>query len=392
MTDVPNMPGTGPDSGKSAIDGTIARAKGILLTPNEEWPKIEAEPTTPRQILVRYVLPLAAIGPVAGFLGSQIFGYGALGFKYTPSLVSSLGTAINTYVVMIVGIVGLSLLADFLAPRFAGRPSKANAAKLAAYSATAAMLAGVFQIVPSLAFLSILGFYGVYLLYLGAGPLMKVPQDKAVAYTAVTIVCALVVLVVIGTVGRAVVGALVPGPTYMSETGGTVTVPGVGRIDLDKAQKAADEMEAAANGRKPAVEPSKLQGLLPATVGGYQRTAVEATSLGGIGSEATGTYEAGGKSFRLKITDMPAVGAIAGIGTAIGVSQSREDAEGYERTGAVNGRMQSEKWRKSGSGLFSVVIANRFTVEAEGSAASIGELKSAVAAIDERALTGLVAS
>ena len=112
MTDVPNMPGTGPDSGKSAIDGTIARAKGILLTPNEEWPKIEAEPTTPRQILVRYVLPLAAIGPVAGFLGSQIFGYGALGFKYTPSLVSSLGTAINTYVVMIVGIVGLSLAVD----------------------------------------------------------------------------------------------------------------------------------------------------------------------------------------------------------------------------------------------------------------------------------------
>jgi hypothetical protein len=74
----------------------------------------------------------------------------------------------------------------------------------------------------------------------------------------------------------------------------------------------------------------------------------------------------------------------------MGVSQSREDADGYERTGTVNGRMQTEKWSKStGSGKFSVVIGNRFMVEAEGSAASIGELKNAVASVDQGALVGL---
>lgn len=369
----------------------IDRAKNILLKPLEEWPRIEAEPATIQEILVRYVLPLAAIGPVASFIGSQVFGYGALGFTYRPSLLSSLSSAIVTYVLSVVGIFVLSLLADFLAPKFGGQPNKLSAFKLVAYSWTAGLVAGVFGIIPSLAFLAILGLYSIYLLYTGATPLMKVPQDKAVAYTAVTIVCAVLIYIVVGAFGRAVVGAFVPGPTYMSDTGtagGTVTVPGVGAINVDKAQQAAAEMEAAT--KKPAVDPAQLQALLPATVAGYERTAVEANAMGGMGSEANGTYAAGGKSFHLKITDMAAVGALAGLGSAMGVSQSREDADGYERTGTVNGRMQSESWNKSnGSGKFSIVVGNRFMIEADGSAASIDELKAAVASVNEGALTGL---
>lgn len=369
----------------------IDRAKNILLKPLEEWPRIEAEPSTVQEILVRYVLPLAAIGPVAGFIGGQVFGYGALGFTYRPSLLSSLSSAIVTYVLSVIGIFVLSLVADFVAPKFGGTSNRLSAFKLVAYSWTAGLVAGVFGIIPSLAFLAILGLYSVYLLYTGATPLMKVPQDKAAGYTAVTIVCAILIYIVVGAVGRAAVGTFVPGPTYMSDTGaagGTVTVPGVGSINLDKAQQAAGEMEAAA--KKPAVEPAKLQALLPAAIAGYERTAVEATAMGGMGSEANGTYTAGDKSFRLKITDMAAVGALAGLGSALGVSQSREDADGYERTGTVGGRMQTEKWNKStGSGTFSVVVGNRFMVEADGSAANIDELKAAVASINEPSLVGL---
>ena len=369
----------------------IERVKNILLKPLEEWPKIEAEPSTIQEILVRYVLPLAAIGPVAGFIGGQVFGYGALGFTYRPSLLSSLSSAIVTYVLSVIGIFVLSLIADFLAPKFGGTSNRLSAFKLVAYSWTAGLVAGVFGIIPSLAFLAILGLYSVYLLYTGATPLMKVPQEKAVGYTAVTIVSAVLIYILVGAVGRAAVGAFVPGPTYMSDSGtvgGSVTVPGVGTIDLDKAQQAAGEMEAAA--KKPAVDPAKLQALLPTQIAGYERTAVEATAMGGMGSEANGTYTAGGKSFQLKITDMAAVGALAGLGSAMGVSQSREDADGYERTGTVGGRMQTERWNKTaGAGKFSLVVGNRFMVEADGSAASIDELKEAVASVNEASLVGL---
>jgi hypothetical protein len=369
----------------------IERAKNILLKPLAEWPRIEAEPCTIQDILTRYVLPLAAIGPVASFIGGQVFGYGALGFSYRPSLLSSLSSAIVTFVLSVIGIFVLSLIADFLAPKFGGTSNRLGAFKLVAYSWTAGLLAGVFGIIPSLAFLSILGLYSVYLLYTGATPLMKVPQDKAVAYTAVTIVCAVLIYILVGAVGRAAVGAFVPGPTYVSDTGtvsGTVTVPGVGAINLDKARQAANQMEAAS--KKPAVDPAKLQALLPTAIAGYERNTVESSAMGGMGSEADGTYSAGGKSFHLKITDMAAVGALVGIGGAMGVSQSREDADGYERTTTVNGRMQTEKWSKStGSGKFGVIVGNRFSVEADGSAANIDELKSAVASVNEGSLTGL---
>jgi len=74
-----------------------------------------------------------------------------------------------------------------------------------------------------------------------------------------------------------------------------------------------------------------------------------------------------------------------------GVEQSKEDADSYERTSTVNGQMQTEAWNKaSNSGKFGVVVANRFMVEADGNADGIGELKSAVAAIDQDDLQDLV--
>jgi hypothetical protein len=384
------MTGATNDGGGNAV---VERARTILLKPQTEWPRIEAEPSSVRDILVGYVLPLAAIGPVAAFIGRQIFGYGGLGFTYRPSLLSSLGTALVSYLTALVGVFVLSLIANFLAPKFGGRTNRLSAFKLVAYGSTAAFLAAVFGLVPWLGFLVLLGLYSAYLFYTGATPLMKVPQDKAIAYTAVTVVGAIVILILAGALGRAVVGAFVPGPTYTSDSeriAGTVNVPGVGTIDLDKAQQAAEEMEAAASGQRTAIDPARLQAFLPETIAGYARTSVETAALGGMGSEANGIYSAGGRSFRLKITDMAGVGALAGLGSAMGIARSREDADGFERTGTVNGRMQVERWNRiTGSGTFSVVMDNRFLVEAEGSAASIDELKSAVAVVNEEALASL---
>ena len=43
----------------------VDRVKNILLTPREEWQVIDAEPTTPAELYKEYIIPLAAIGPVA---------------------------------------------------------------------------------------------------------------------------------------------------------------------------------------------------------------------------------------------------------------------------------------------------------------------------------------
>src|SRR5690606_29973279 len=145
----------------------------IILTPKEEWPKIAAETRSQGDILKGYVLPLAAIGPIASLIGGQVFGYGAFGFSYRPGLVAAIVTAIVTYVLSIVAVYVLMLIADFLAPKFSGESNRLNAFKLVAYSYTASWLAGVFGLIPSLAFFSLLGLYSLYLLYTGATPLMK---------------------------------------------------------------------------------------------------------------------------------------------------------------------------------------------------------------------------
>ena len=382
-------------SGVNKPKGIVDRAKAIILTPNDEWPVIAAEPSTQGDILKGYVLPLAAIGPVASFIGGQVFGIGALGFSYTPSLVAGLSTMVVSYALGVGMIFVLMFIADLLAPKFGGASNRLNAFKLVAYGATASWLVGIFGIIPSLAFFGLLGLYSLYLIYTGATPLMKVPQDKSAGYVAVMVLCAIVASILIMPITTAITGlwgaSMVASSGDVSGSGGTITVPGGGTIDTGKIEQMSRQMEDAGNGKSPAADPAKLAALLPASVGAYQRTATESAALGGMGANAEGTYSAGDKSFKLTVTDMSAMGALTGLGAAMNVQQSREDADGYERTTTVDGQIQTEAWNKtSGSGKFSRTIANRFTVQAEGSAASIDELKAAVASIDPDDLNDLI--
>lgn len=371
----------------------VDRAKAIILTPKEEWPNILVEAKDQGDILKSYVLPLAAIGPVASFIGGQVFGYGAFGFSYRPGLVAALSTAVVTYILSIIGIYVMMLIVDFLAPKFSGVSNRNNAFKLVAYSYTASWLAGIFGLIPSLAFFGLLGLYSLYLLYTGATPLMKVPQDKAAGFTAVAVLCALVLAIVIAPITALVTG-LFAAPAMMAASdpaSGTVTIPGVGSIDVDKAEQFSKQMEDTANGKNPPVEAAKMQELLPTAIGSFQRIGIETMGMGQMGSTAEGTYASGDKTFKLRLADMSALGALAGLGAAMGVEQSREDENGYERTQTVDGQMQTESWDKgSNSGKFGRMVANRFMIEAEGSADNIDQLKAAVASVDPDDLTDLV--
>ncbi|MDE2596020.1 MAG: YIP1 family protein [Sphingomonadales bacterium] len=372
----------------------IARAKAILLKPLEEWPKIAGEETTTREVFMHYVLPLAVLAPVAGFIGGQVFGYGALGFHFRPPFVSSLIGAVVAFVLAIVSFFILTLIADFLAPKFGGEHSNERSFKLVAYSTTAVWVAGLFALFPPLSLLTVLGLYSLYLIYTGVTPMLGVPKDKALGYTAVLVLCGLVLNFVVAGLSMAnmsVLGGMGLIGNSSTETSGTVSLPDGTKVDTVKIEQFGKEMEQAANGKRPPVAPAKLQALLPASIGGFTRSATSSTGMG-MASNAEGTYsDTSGHSYRLKITDMSAIGAIAGIGAAMGVEQNSEDANGYEKTGVVDGKMQSEAWHKdSNSGKFSVVVGNRFSIEADGSAGSVDDLKAAVASVDQGALAGLV--
>lgn len=379
--------------GNNRRGGLIDRAKAMILSPRDEWPKIAAEPETAQEVFTHYVMPLAAIGPVAGLIGSQVFGYSVMGITYRPGLMGAITTAIISYLMTLIGVFVLSLIADFLAPKFSGTSSRTNSMKLVAYGATASWLAGIFGLVPQLALFSLLGLYSLYLIYTGATPMMKVPLDKAPGYTAVTLICAVVLAFLVAPITGLVTGLVGAGAlssVAASDTGGEVTLPNGNTVDTGEIEKFGKQMEGIANGKVTPVAGARLQEFLPTGIGGYQRTAVETVGMGQMGSTAEATYTSGDKSFRLKVIDMSALGALAGMGAAMGVEQSRETADSYEKTGTVGGQMRSESWNKTSSrGKYAVVVANRFMVEADGQANSVDELKEAVAAIDQDDLEDL---
>ncbi|MGH8573285.1 MAG: Yip1 family protein [Gammaproteobacteria bacterium] len=181
--------------------GLADRVKKILLTPKTEWQVIDGEVITTADLYKGYIIPLAAIGPIASAIGSSVFG---LPVPFVGTIRQPIGQAITgavvSYVLMLVGIFVLGLIIDALAPTFGGTRSQIQGLKVAAYSATASWLAGIFGLIPALALLGLLGLYSFYLLYLGLPVLMKSPPEKALGYTAVVVIVAFVLFMLIGVV------------------------------------------------------------------------------------------------------------------------------------------------------------------------------------------------
>jgi hypothetical protein len=179
----------------------VKRVKGILLSPQTEWQVIDAEPTTPAELYRSYIAPLAAIGPIAQIIGYSVFGI-TVPFvgTYRVPIGSAITSALVAYILTLAGTYVLALIIDGLAPTFSGQRSQIQALKVAAYSSTASWLAGIFALIPSLRLLAILGLYSLYLLYVGLPIVMKSPREKAMGYTLVVILAAIVLFMIIGVI------------------------------------------------------------------------------------------------------------------------------------------------------------------------------------------------
>jgi hypothetical protein len=406
MTDTNPAPVAAPSTAS-----IISRVQGILLTPRAEWDKIEPEAATTQGLYMGYAGILAAIPAIAQIIGG-LWPICVLGICIHRNLIAVVVGAVVFYVLSLVGVFVIALIIDELAPSFGGTKSRIQALKLVIYAWTAAWLAGIFAVVPFLGILGIVGLYSFYLLYLGVPKMMKAPEDKAMGYTAVSIILGIIVYFVVAAVAAAVIGgaAMFGASTIASVNPGSVTGTvqvGNASVNLAQLSQAAQQAEAAgkamqaqANGQPaPAgsVQPlaaDALKAMLPQSLpAGFARTEVSATSGGAAGisgSNAEGVYTRGDGRITLEVTDMAAMGALASMASAFNVQSDRETATGYDKVTNVNGRMTEEEFDNQGkSGKYSVLVGNRFVVDAEGSGVGIDDLKAAVASIDLNHLQSL---
>jgi hypothetical protein len=170
----------------------MARIRAILLSPKKAWGHIALEPADPVGLYLHHILPLAAIPPLAKLIGwSLIFGF--IGFG------TGLPAALFSYALGLAGVLILAIVAARIARYLHGEDRLGQALTLIAYAATPSWIGGAFRLVPTLGMLSLLAsLYSLYLLYLGAPLLLAVPADRALSFTVLIALAALLLFLVFG--------------------------------------------------------------------------------------------------------------------------------------------------------------------------------------------------
>jgi hypothetical protein len=390
----------------------VDRAKKILLTPKTEWDVIAADATPTQQLIVGYVLPLAAVAAVATFIGLVFVGVsvpiiGTMRYGMVAGLVSLvMSIAMAVAMVFVVG-----LIADALAPSFGAQKSVPQAVKVAAYSFTPVWVLGVLNIIPWLGMLGILGaIYAIYLMFLGLPKLMKAPEDKAAGYTAVVVLAAIVLWIVVAAIssvvmapfmGAAMMGAG-SGVTYDKDSGMAKLDEFAKKMEqqskkMEEAQKSGDpnkQMEAALGALGTALSGGKgvdpvqvdaLKPFVPESFAGLPRADLRTERSGVSGlmvTKAEGVYGEGEKKVQLAVTDTGGAAGLLGMAAWLGVQGEKEDSNRREVTRRDGTRIVHEEVdKRSKRSEYTVVLGNRFIVSAEGNA-DISALKSAVNGLD----------
>jgi len=411
------------------LDKVISRAKAILLAPKTEWPIIGAESATTAGIFKGYVVWLAAIAAIAGFIASTVVGYGVpfLG-TFRVGFASGLAAALTRYLLSLAGVAIVALLVDALAPTFQGEKNYTQAVKAVAYAYTASWIAGIGLIVPGLRWLIVLAgaIYSIYLLYLGLPYTMKCPPTRAAGYTAVTIIAAIVVGWVVSIAAAGLIGPLFGAGAYSGASASTghfdASSPG-GKLEswaqnvaaasqkMQAAEQRGDNAAAASaagavlgaalgggNATVQALAPDRIREFLPASLGSLARREISAERNAALGlqiSHAEAQYaDDKGQDITLKIADTGGARGLMSLANWASVEQEKQTSTGYEKTYKSGDRMVHERWDSTGQsgvgyGEYAIIVGQRYSVEASGRVADIEVLKSAVANVDLAKLESL---
>lgn len=407
----------------------IARVQAILLTPKTEWPVIAAEPETVPNLYKNYIVILAAIPAIAGFIKGSLIGYSLFGITIrTPMVMGIVGMLVG-YALTLGIVYLLALIIDALAPSFDGQKNQIQALKTAAYTYTATWVASVATIIPWVGWLVVLAgaIYGIYLLYLGLPHTMRCPPEKSVVYTLVIIVIGFIMSLVVGMVVGGITAVGGAGAAAISgmgnSTSSNVTVDGdsaLGKLAAfgEKMEQQNKKMEAAErSGDKQAqanaasamigsvlgggdqveaLPPDAIKPFLPEKLAGFKRESISVERNGAMGVQVSTGHasyrDANNNQLDLEITDMGGAKGIMALAGMAGIESEKQTEYGYEKTYKQDGRLINESWDSNNhSGEFGMVLGDRFAIKLHGNGEGLdmNMLKSALSSLNLAGLEAL---
>ena len=385
-----------------------------------------------------YIVIIAALAPIATFIGLVVFG---ISIPFVGTIRIGVGTALAQMILSYAVALGMTfviaLIIDSLAPSFGGVKSQVQALKTAAYAWTPVWIVGILNILPGLGvvvgLLTLAALvYTIYLLNLGLQNTMQSPSTRSAGYTAVVVIIGIVIGFVLSYVVGMTTGmssmyrGAIPHTAGLGDThfepaanslGGALAAMGA-RADeankrMEEAKKSGDpnaqaQAAGAAAGamigammgggdQVEALAPETLKPFLPDTLSGLPRTSYEASRNAAIGiqvSNAEATYRnpQGGPQLKLEITDTGGAKGFMALAGFANMEEDKQTDQGYEKTFHENGHLVHEEWNKNGSGEYTVILADRFVVVLHGSGLSdISALQSALAGVNLAGLEALKA-
>lgn len=175
---------------------------GLFAHPEKEWKTIRKENCTIGRCYCSHVFLLAAIPPIAGYIGTTQVGWQILTSEvHRLTHQSALWIAILSYLTILVAVFTIGKMIHWMGQTYGARRSLPQCIALAAYTATPLFLMGVMLLYPLLWLNLLIGLvalsYSVYLLYLGVPIVMGITKERGFLFASAVLAVGLVALVAV---------------------------------------------------------------------------------------------------------------------------------------------------------------------------------------------------
>ncbi|WP_421863470.1 Yip1 family protein [Motiliproteus sp.] len=178
----------------------LSHMMGVLHHPKEEWGLIREEHYSALKCYSSHMIYLAAIPPLAAFIGTTQIGWSITGAEAVKlTVASALPIAIAFYVALLVGAGVMAWFIHWMEKTYGSESSFDDCMVLTTFTATPMFLAGLAALIPILWLDVLIGMgavaYTIHLLYTGVPEIMKIPKDRGFFFSSSILTVGLVVLV-----------------------------------------------------------------------------------------------------------------------------------------------------------------------------------------------------
>lgn len=189
----------------------------VVFNPRQGWERVASGKASLVQTLALHTIPFALIPAVCWYIGVTRQGWTIMGDPVKLTAESALPMCVLFYLAMVSGVIFLGYMVHWMSESYGTGGGVSKGIALISYTASPFFLAGFLGLYPVL-WLDILvgtivACYCIYLLFVGTGPVMEVPAERAFLYASAVFAVALVAFVAL--LGATVVlWDLGPAPEY----------------------------------------------------------------------------------------------------------------------------------------------------------------------------------